>query len=88
VLPYFSRQRHARSTNASRPTSWRLVPSSASCCSTFTWTAMPAWSVPKIHFARRPCIRLRRMSASWIAPFSAWPMWSSPVTFGGGMAME
>src|SRR3954465_11659771 len=28
------------------------------------------------------------MSASWTDPLSAWPMWSTPVTFGGGTAIE
>ena len=88
VEPYFSRHSHTRSTNASRPISSRLVPSSRSCCSTFTWVAMPAWSVPKIHFVWRPCMRRMRISVSWIEPFSAWPMCSSPVTFGGGIAIE
>ena len=36
----------------------------------------------------RPRIRLMRMSTSWIVPFSAWPMWSAPVTLGGGIAIE
>ena len=49
---------------------------------------MPAWSVPKIHFVRRPFIRCTRTMASWIDPFRAWPMWSAPVTFGGGIAIE
>ena len=49
---------------------------------------MPAWSVPKIHFACLPAMRLRRISASWIEPFSAWPMCRAPVTFGGGTAIE
>jgi hypothetical protein len=49
---------------------------------------MPAWSVPRIHFARRPRMRLKRMRTSWIDPLSAWPMCSAPVTFGGGMAIE
>ena len=49
---------------------------------------MPAWSVPKIHFARLPCIRAWRMHRSWIEAFSAWPMCSAPVTLGGGTAIE
>ena len=49
---------------------------------------MPAWSVPKIHFVRLPRIRASRISASWIEPLSAWPMCSTPVTFGGGTAIE
>ena len=65
-----------------------MTPSRASRCSTCFCVAMPAWSVPKIHFARRPCMRFQRMSTSWIEPLSAWPMCSAPVTFGGGTAIE
>ena len=57
VPPYCRRQRQTRSTNASRPISSRLVPSLRSWRSTCFWVAMPAWSVPKIHFARRPSMR-------------------------------
>jgi len=53
-----------------------------------TWVPIPAWSVPRIHFVRRPRMRCRRMSASWMDPLSAWPMCSAPVTFGRGIAME
>ena len=74
--------------NASRPSSCLLVPSSASCCSTLTCVAIPAWSVPKIHLVRMACIRRLRISTSWIDPLSAWPMCSAPVTFGGGTAIE
>ncbi len=35
-----------------------------------------------------PRMRLRRISESWIDPLSAWPIWSTPVTFGGGTAIE
>ena len=74
--------------NASRPIAWRLVPSDSSCFSTWRCVAIPAWSVPKIHFARCPRMRARRMQRSWIAALSAWPMCSEPVTFGGGTAIE
>ena len=40
-----------RSTNASRPISWRSRPSLASSRSTTFWVAMPAWSVPGSHRA-------------------------------------
>ena len=43
--------------------------------------------MPQIQSESRPCIRRSRMSVSWKAPFSAWPMCSSPVTFGGGNAI-
>ncbi len=49
---------------------------------------MPAWSVPRIQSVLRPCIRFIRTSASCIDPFSACPIWSTPVTFGGGIATE
>ena len=86
--PYSSFQAQTRSTKASRPISWRDVPSAASIFSTTAWVAMPAWSVPSVHSALRPRIRFIRTSASCIAPFSAWPMCSAPVTFGGGIATE
>ena len=88
VSPYCSRHSQTRSTNSSRPISSRLVPSASSCFSTWRCVAMPAWSVPKIHLARRPRMRATRMQASWIDAFSAWPMWRLPVTFGGGTAIE
>ena len=50
--------------------------------------AIPAWSVPSVHFVRRPSIRLYRISVSWTEPLSAWPMCRAPVTFGGGTAIE
>ena len=36
---------------------WRLVPSAVSIRSTCAWVAIPAWSVPRIHFVRRPSMR-------------------------------
>ena len=33
-------------------------------------------------------MRATRAQTSWIEAFSAWPMCSSPVTLGGGTAME
>ena len=49
---------------------------------------MPAWSVPRIQSVLRPRIRFIRTNASCIDPFSACPMCSTPVTFGGGIATE
>ncbi len=86
--PYSSTHCHTRSMNASRPSSSREVPSSSSCRSTTRCVAMPAWSLPKIHFARWPRMRATRTLRSWIDAFSAWPMWRLPVTFGGGTAIE
>ena len=88
VPPYCSRQAHTRSTNASRPSSSRLVPSATSARSTWVWVAIPAWSVPRIHFVRTPRMRWWRIRQSWIESLSAWPMCSAPVTFGGGIAIE
>jgi hypothetical protein len=73
------------SMNFSRPTSWREKPCFASFCSTLFCVAMPAWSVPSTHRVGRPVMRLRRMTTSWIVLLSACPIWSEPVTFGGGM---
>ena len=49
---------------------------------------MPAWSVPRIQSVFFPRIRFIRTNASCIDPFSACPMCSTPVTFGGGIATE
>jgi hypothetical protein len=66
----------------------RDAPSDSSSFSTWRCVAGPAWSVPKIHFVRRPRIRFVRTRASCIVQLSAWPMCSTPVTFGGGTAIE
>ncbi len=86
--PYFSFHSQTRSTKASRPSSWRVVPSARTSFSTFACVAMPAWSVPRIQSVFFPRIRFIRTSASCIDPFSAWPMWRTPVTLGGGIATE
>ena len=88
VPPYCSRHRQTRSTNASRPISSRRRALGRSSFSTWVCVAMPAWSVPRIHFVRLPCMRAKRISVSWIEPLSACPMCSAPVTFGGGIAIE
>ncbi len=67
------------------------MPSAISAFSTWVWVAIPAWSVPRIHFVRLvggPFILLKRIRQSWIESLSAWPMWSTPVTFGSGIAIE
>ena len=87
VFPVASRCFQTRSTNASRPSSLRDVPSSTSCFSTTFCVAMPAWSYPGCQSVSKPRIRCQRISRSWIEPFSAWPMCSAPVTFGGGTQM-
>ena len=55
--------------------------------STTFCVAMPAWSVPGIQSASRPCMRRQRISTSCSVLFSPCPMWSMAVTFGGGMTM-
>ncbi len=84
VFPVSSSQRHVRSRNASRPISRREVPSATSCFSITFCVEMPAWSYPGCQSVSKPRMRCQRISTSWIEPFSACPMWSSPVTFGGG----
>ena len=61
--------------------------SCASSRSTTIWVAMPAWSVPGCHSTSRPRNRSKRHNMSWIVTLSAWPIWSDPVTFGGGSTM-
>ena len=58
IPPYSSRHCQTRSMNASRPISSRDVPSLRSSFSTCVCVAIPAWSVPSVHFVRRPSIRL------------------------------
>jgi hypothetical protein len=82
--PVLSSQSHVRARNASRPISCREVPSAISCLSTTFCVEMPAWSYPGCQSVSKPRIRCQRISASCIVPFRAWPMCSSPVTFGGG----
>ena len=77
-----------RATNASRPRSSLVLPSAASWRSTTYWVAMPAWSVPGTQRAFRPSIRFHRIRMSWMVLSRACPMWSEPVTLGGGMTMQ
>ncbi len=88
VEPYCAFQSQTRSSKASRPSSWRELPSAASSFSTTACVPIPAWSVPSTQSVLRPRMRLIRISASWIVPLSAWPMCSAPVTLGGGIAIE
>jgi len=64
------------------------MPSSFRRFSTTDWVAMPAWSMPRIQSVFLPAIRFMRIKVSCIDPLSAWPMWRTPVTFGGGIAIE
>ena len=85
--PYSRSHSQTRSTNASRPISWREIPWRRSSFSTTACVAMPAWSYPGCHSVLKPLMRCRRIRTSWIEPFRAWPMCSAPVTFGGGTAI-
>ena len=75
------------STKASRPMSVRLTPWLSRLRSTTIWVAIPAWSIPTTQSASLPCSRAWRMRMSWSVLSSAWPIWSEPVTLGGGMTM-
>ena len=88
VPPDSSFHFHTRSTNSSRPRSrrfgsWRSI----NWRSTTIWVAMPAWSVPGCHSTSRPRMRSKRTSTSCSVLLRACPIWSEPVTFGGGMTM-
>ncbi len=56
VLPDFSFHCQIFLINSSRPISWRVSPSSASCLSTTICVAIPAWSVPGCHKVSSPFI--------------------------------
>lgn len=47
--------------------------------------AIPAWSTPGSQSAASPRIRWVRTRMSWMVTKSACPMWSEPVTLGGGI---
>ena len=49
---------------------------------------MEAWSVPGSQRTEYPCIRLKRVMTSCMVSSIAWPMWSCPVTLGGGIISE
>ena len=85
--PYCSFQHQTRFKNASRPSLWREVFSSASWRSTIIWVAMPAWSVPGTQRVRSPRMRCQRARMSISVWLSMWPMCSRPVTLGGGSSM-
>ena len=88
VPPLSAFHSQTRSRNFSRPMSRR--PGS---CRSINWrstticVAMPAWSVPGCHSTSLPRMRSKRHRMSCSVLFSAWPMCSEPVTFGGGMTM-
>ena len=80
---------HTFSTNLSRPMARRF-----GSCRSIIWrstticVAMPAWSMPGCQSTSRPRMRSKRTRMSCSVLLSACPMWSEPVTFGGGMTIE
>ena len=78
-------QSQACSRNFSRLRSVFLIPFSANLPTTFASVAMLAWSVPGTQQAFLPSIRACLTRISWIVLFSICPIWSTPVTFGGGI---
>ncbi len=83
--PYCSFHSHAYSRNFSRVSDDFSMPRSLSLATTFASVAIEAWSIPGTQQAFFPCMRARRISTSCNVLLSMWPMWSIPVTLGGGM---
>ena len=54
---------------------------------TLASVAIDAWSMPGTQQAFLPDMRARRTSTSCSVLLSMWPMWSMPVTLGGGMTI-
>ena len=52
---------------------------------TLASVAIEAWSVPGTQHALKPRMRARRTKTSWMVLLSMCPMWSTPVTLGGGI---
>ena len=78
-----------RRSNASRPISARVgSPLAAMSRSVTIWVAIPAWSVPGCHSVSKPRMRCQRIRMSCSVLLNACPMWSDPVTLGGGIMME
>ena len=63
------------------------MPSSANFFTTLVSVAIEAWSVPGTQRAFFPSIRARRIKISWMVLLSIWPIWSTPVTLGGGITI-
>ncbi len=77
------------SRKASRPISRRPGwPDFASSRSTTICVAIPAWSCPGCQSVSKPRIRCQRVRMSCNVLLNACPMWSEPVTFGGGIMMQ
>ena len=88
VSPDLAFHCQTRFSNSSRPRSRQLMPSFSSWRMTTIWVAMPAWSVPGSQRVLSPSMRCQRTVTSICVCSSMWPMWSEPVTLGGGMTSE
>src|SRR5690606_27609685 len=87
IPPYLSVHSQAYSTNFSRLISPLLIPFSLSQWTTLASVAMEAWSVPGTQQAFFPSSRALRIRISWMLLLSICPIWSTPVTLGGGMTI-
>ena len=76
------------SKNFSRPRSCLEIFLASNWRSTTIWVAIPAWSVPGTQRVFLPCIRAWRVSPSMMVWLNACPIWSVPVTLGGGSWMQ
>ena len=85
--PCSSFHSHACLRNSSRVRSVFFIPFEARRATTFASVAIDAWSVPGTQRAFLPSIRARRIRMSWIVLLSMCPIWSTPVTFGGGITI-
>ena len=85
--PCSSVHAHACFKNSSRVRSRFFIPCCASLLTTFASVAIEAWSVPGTQQAFLPSRRALRIRMSWMVLLSMCPMWSTPVTFGGGITM-
>src|SRR5262249_41786732 len=83
--PYFSFHSHAYSKNFSRLREDFVIPLSLSMATTLASVAIEAWSVPGTQQAFLPCILALRTRISCMVLFRQCPIWSTPVTLGGGI---
>ena len=85
--PYLSVQSHACFKNSSLEISSLLIPFFFKFSTTLASVAIDAWSVPGTQHAFLPNIRALLTKISWRVLFSICPMWSNPVTLGGGITI-
>ena len=85
--PYCSFQAQAWDRNSSRVSDDFSIPSAFNLATTFASVAIEAWSVPGTQQAFLPAMRARRTRTSCSVLLSMCPMWSMPVTLGGGITM-